>query len=262
MLNFLKKALQPKVNEQLVIAEIHNEFDTAGERLLDEAGSIIAGKHFNYKKASRLFELGFINSKETDGIDNFNDVKELPLLIMGYQQKYPNNKFITHDVVMTICKKYNLLLGEIAMYKGEVPDRKLTEIENFKLKEEDKIAAFVTGDNDEIIYTLFEKDFNTDWTKSNLRSKTTFHVSVDYEFRKNVTTKHHRFAKVNYELTGLKICAPINQMIIPEGKIVKNNRVINIPDPIVLQPVKGGYLIVSKWGLEATDNLLTNEKLN
>jgi hypothetical protein len=36
----------------------------------------------------------------------------------------------------------------------------------------------------------------------------------------------------------------------------------NLPDPIVLQPVNGGYLIVSKWGLEGEDAELTNEKMN
>jgi hypothetical protein len=33
-------------------------------------------------------------------------------------------------------------------------------------------------------------------------------------------------------------------------------------DPIVLQPVKGGYLVVTKWGLEASDEIVTNPTSN
>lgn len=33
-------------------------------------------------------------------------------------------------------------------------------------------------------------------------------------------------------------------------------------DPIILQPVIGGYLIVTAWGDEAGDNLVVNEVKN
>ena len=32
-----------------------------------------------------------------------------------------------------------------------------------------------------------------------------------------------------------------------------------IPDPVVLQPVKGGYLILTAWGDEASDPIVINE---
>jgi len=41
---------------------------------------------------------------------------------------------------------------------------------------------------------------------------------------------------------------------------------IEIPDPVVLKPVYYGgqkhYLIVTAWGLEASDELVVNEKMN
>ena len=36
----------------------------------------------------------------------------------------------------------------------------------------------------------------------------------------------------------------------------------DIPDPVVLQPVKGGYLILTAWGDEASDPLVINENFN
>lgn len=37
---------------------------------------------------------------------------------------------------------------------------------------------------------------------------------------------------------------------------------VNVPDPVVLQPVKGGFLIVCAWGEEASDEIVVNEKMN
>jgi len=35
-----------------------------------------------------------------------------------------------------------------------------------------------------------------------------------------------------------------------------------LADPVVLQPVKGGYLIITAWGDEASDELVVNQKFN
>jgi hypothetical protein len=36
----------------------------------------------------------------------------------------------------------------------------------------------------------------------------------------------------------------------------------HIPDPVVLQPVKNGYLILTAWGNESEDELVVNQKFN
>lgn len=263
MFKLFKKAFMPKVNEQAIIAEIHNEFDSAGERLINEAKLIIEGEGVFYDKAERLFELGFKNSIEVTGVEQFRSIKEWPQLITLYQQKYPFNKFITHEAAIAICKKYGLLLGDASMYKGTIPNDKLREIERFKIDIEDKVVAFVVNDDNEPVRALITKDFNTHYAKDCLKTKTYFYVSTESDFAKhNNLFGMSTYAKINFKMACLKICAPIKQMIIPEGKQVKNHTIVDIPDPIVLQPVKGGYLIVSKWGLEASDSSLTNEKLN
>jgi ABC-type molybdate transport system permease subunit len=45
---------------------------------------------------------------------------------------------------------------------------------------------------------------------------------------------------------------------------VQGHKLVDIikDDPIVLQPVKEGYLIVSAWGIEASDKEVQNSKFN
>ena len=63
---------------------------------------------------------------------------------------------------------------------------------------------------------------------------------------------------------NLQICAPVKDMDstgleVAEGyKLQKKH----IPDPVVLQPVKNGYLILTAWGDEASDELVVNQKFN
>lgn len=65
-----------------------------------------------------------------------------------------------------------------------------------------------------------------------------------------------------YTKPELKICAPAKDFYTQGMKVEGHKLVQDIKDPIVLQPVTGGYLIVSKWGLEAEDPALLNEKQN
>lgn len=59
---------------------------------------------------------------------------------------------------------------------------------------------------------------------------------------------------------GLRICAPIKDFDTKHLKLEGTNLVPK--DPIVLKPVNNGFLILSKWGLEANDQDLINETDN
>lgn len=54
----------------------------------------------------------------------------------------------------------------------------------------------------------------------------------------------------------LQILAPSNQFLKEPQKEILTD------DPIVLQPVEYGFLIVTSWGLESNDNLIINPTLN
>lgn len=67
--------------------------------------------------------------------------------------------------------------------------------------------------------------------------------------------------------TGLYICAPEDQFdttnLVDVNGLLKLGRPILVEkDPIVFRYVRGGVQIITKWGLEAADEALANEKLN
>lgn len=263
MFNLKRKVnqlIQPKVDTNVLVAEIHNDFDSATERLLKEAKDILA-KNTDTTKGETLRKLGFVSSKPS--INSAVEIKEkeeserLAKHIEYYQTFYPNNKFITEKEVEKICKKYGLLCGEVRYYIGDVPDKNVSEIANFNLREEDCTKHTCgwykyeyRGGLPGFYLPCKEGEGNYGWIDSNWR-------------RGNMINTVDKNQKFHYEKPSFSICASVkdfdmNQMRVTEGYKLKQN----IPDPIVLQPVKGGYLIVSKWGLESEDETLVNEKMN
>ena len=63
--------------------------------------------------------------------------------------------------------------------------------------------------------------------------------------------------------TGLFIIATRDQLNMKSAR-VQGHKLVDIvkEDPIVLQPVKNGYLIVSAWGVEASDKEVQNPRFN
>lgn len=248
MFNFFKEAFSPKKDTKVVIEEIHNAFDNAGERLLNEAKEILA-KGFNTDKGDRLKKLGFIKAKDAveaaAKIKEQKEKKELATLIEYYQTWYPNNKFINEVTVKAICEKYGLYCGEVGYYKGDVPEKNLREIENFSLREEDMETT--TNYQDYIERMSFMGMLNS---FSDLGMSRRSRPSYPEPPKEIVERKVKK---------SFQICAPEKDF---EISYMRKEGHKLIPDPIVLQPVKGGYLIVSKWGLESEDETLVNEKMN
>ena len=245
-----------------IVEEIHNEFYTAGETILQEATCLL--KELEQKdlaKGKRLAALGFGKTREAvAAIETENKLattKEIAELVVYYQANYPNNKFITEAQVKQICEKYGLILGDTSMYKGFVPENKLSLIEGFKVKDKDRELLFDFGGT---YYTLQE-----------LKETSVFGVSKyisnqrDYDYLISVgkpAKSIYGYPRSKYDDDKLKICAPLKDMEIPQGKEVKGYKIQDIPDPVVLQPVKGGCLIVCAWGDEASDEIVVNQKMN
>lgn len=238
MFNLLKRA----VNPQKVIQQIHNEFDTAGDRLLKQAESILS-KSTDTSKAERLKKLGFASAGPVSRANTYKDQKEksyaLAQRIEYFRTYYPNNKFITQEMVKTICTKYGLVCGSIALYLGDVPLKNIEEMEAFKLREED-FSRFKCG-------MLFNHWLGTKpfWGYTKRDGQTPYHCPKE----KMEHTEQEPF----------EICAPEKDF---NTAGMSKRDVFLVPDPIVLQPVDGGFLIVSKWGLEASDELAVNHAHN
>src|SRR6185312_4215711 len=137
MFKFLKKVQQSFQDPNEVIEKIHYEFNSAIERLLKEAKEIIS-RNKDADKGERLKKIGFSAAAPViQSLEN-KEKEKLANKIEYYQTWYPNNKFITESEVKRICGKYGLLFGESSNYKGDIPEKNLVEIENFKLRDEEK----------------------------------------------------------------------------------------------------------------------------
>jgi hypothetical protein len=257
----------------ITIQKIHKDFLTAGDKLLADSKRILEISFTD--KAKRLKQAGF---------KGVTDVKELAIiegkqsearkqaeLIEYYAQNYPLNKFVTQKTVMDICSKYKLVFGEISDFTGFVPEKNLSQIENFKVSYNDKISlirvdsvTFWTSDKARLI-TQQIKSFlkrNNGIVAIDERDSDRFYIGRDYYVEKaiakamgvsSITTKGISYKSVQSFL----ICASAKEM-----KKWSIKYLFAKPDPVVLQPVKGGYLIVTAWGDEASDPEVINGKLN
>lgn len=300
LLNLFKKQEQTKVlviedNERISttallssnsypkeVQMIHHEFHTAADNLLLEANSIIEeARTKNVTKVHRLELLGFKQASQVTELKPLIKKQELSKeqvkLVNHYQLNYPNNKFITEEQVQSICYKYNLVCGNVSRFKGFVPEKKLTEIENFILKKGDEI------DLSKSIYFI-QKYGNkfweiTDITEKDILPSTISYLKSSWHYMSHVypdavnkygnckITSHFSQPELAQpelvkDFFSLKICAPIKDMDISGltlSKGYKLNSHIDVPDPVVLQPVKGGFLILAAWGDEASDELVVNQ---
>ncbi len=241
----VKQSFEPTKDTQVIIAEIHESFDTASEKLLNDAKAILSGS-YDIDKGKRLKEIGFVSAKKaveaTEIITQKEKNEYLAKQIEYYQLHYPNNKFITEGKVKEICQKYGLLCGEVKYYISDVPEKNLAEIESFKLREDDylKITNFNQPYESGIIWGHHERG-NWGWSFVQRPTEEKYHIT----------------------LPAFTICASVKDFDTKNMRIEDGYKLeLNLPDPIVLQPVKDGYLIVSKWGLEAEDKDLINEKQN
>lgn len=278
----ISKTIYPKE-----VLEIHHEFETAADRLFDEAQIIIKeAESKDIQKVSRLEKLGFTSSSQVTNIKPLLKKAELSKeqieLISYYKKNYPNNKFITEDQVKEICHKYNLICGDVNRFKGFVPEKNLREIEAFELKKKELntlvIKAFdsrgnnigiFSAENIEIkqhggYYHMYLKD-------SSDKSKYSFQQS-DFDLVKNgefYGTDYENFfglqgkkgLRIQVLNKKLQICAPIKDMDISDLELKEGYKLEkkHTPDPVVLQPVKHGYLILTAWGDEQDDPIVKND---
>ena len=244
MFNFLKTkqvTKQPTViNDTISIDEqIYKEVYSVQELILAEAKAILdkpsGYNEERHKRLQEMYQLGFSNAAEVKEFKEMDDKRKEQEAIKNkieyYQQTYPLNKFISEEAVKTICKKYNLLLTMTLDYIAEIPEKSQKEIVAFRVKRKDTREPYEVYRGKMFIPPYFPR-FND--------------------------CKDNDEAYQNEKLKGknLLIVAPEHKLK-TKGK-VKEGHILKIKDPIVLQPVQKGYLIVSSWGLEAGNELVVN----
>jgi len=277
-----KAILKGKTTNQ-IIEEIHDNFYTEVDRLLASAKvskSLDTDKQALIDKCHKLKELGFINTKEVQEAEV--EIKRLAILaaenankktlieaINYFSFKYPNYKFITEESVKKICAKYNLVYGEVSKYIGEVPDKNLQHIKDFKVdKMDDVVLEFYRSTwGDSRIKPISYK--SSELYKSELRNLEleSFSDEDKWIMLKHDMMLNHYSSRVSEVVAPLEIAAPLKDFNM-EGMELEGFKIskIEIPDPVVLKPVFFGgqkhYLIVTAWGLEGSDELVVNQKMN
>lgn len=255
--------LSSKKSNKQVIEKIHHEFNSAGDALLAEVNELINGNSALLKKAERLEMAGFKMANEVERASKILLDKKTADFVVYYRERYPFNKFITELQVNSINSKYGLVCCPIKRYKGFVPESKLSIIESFIVKPEDK-------EEKKIKVTKWSHIDNSEQARLNEKYPDfIFPYSMFYAPVPLVNINGSNIFISKYEILdsdSLYICAPAKDMDISGLKQVGNKLMsftkIEVPDPVVLQPVKGGYLIVTAWGDEASDEIVVNQISN
>lgn len=265
-----------KTTNQL-IDEIHETFYTEVDKLLAQAKvshSLDTDKQELIDKCEVLKKMGFSNTQEVkEAQAEIKRIKELEMAnkekegivnaINYFSVKYPNYKFITEESVKAICKKYGIIYGSVERYIGAVPTKNLKHIEDFKIDDSDECYQMVNrryamgiGRSKEIAHISkdkMDKAYEHYYTKPNDHTLNFYLPSIGgaIEYCKaplEIVAPQKDFDMKGMEVVGYQISA-----------IIKD-------DPIVLKPVlfedKKYYLIVTAWGLEASDELVVNQKMN
>lgn len=267
-----------------IIEEIHESFYTEVDRLLASAkiaNSLDTDKQDLLDKCVRLKSLGFNNTKEVkeaeteiarlDALKAENEAKKTITEAINYFSfKYPNYKFITEESVKKICAKYGLVYGEISKYIGTVPDKNLKHIEDFKVAEEDECCVerltYFSPWWNHVMYEAYKstkerKEKQEAERLAILNSDTPYKI-LDYRIG-----GLHSDSRKTDEICPIEIAAPLKDFNMADSE-VKDFKIskIQVPDPVVLKPVvynkQKYYLIVTAWGLEASDELVVNQKMN
>lgn len=136
-------------------------------------------------------------------------------------------------------KKYGLVFTETTNYIGDIPDKNICDIENFKwINPEDRVA-FAT-----------------------------------YSFGDDYYTQKYQNSAEREKQNKYYICCPIKDVNMEGKKLEKHIVKKEIPDPIVVHEVQNSnpfstfnkferiYVIITKWGIEANDIDLQIPKLN
>ena len=263
----ITKADTKSVND--TIEEIHDAFDTASERALTEAKAIIDGpSHSDQEKIDLMKRIGMPNNPLVKNLAERDAKKQAAKnradIVMRYQMMYPHLKIIFLDQVTAICEKYGLVCGDISKYIGDVPMKNLKEISEFKLFPED--IRYQRSIYSKYMHNVVTSPIEYSSTNhyNSQRSTTCAQLVVcdlPAEIKEDAVHIDDNIRFLGATRSPFAICAPAKDMDTTRT-VTKGVFITDIPDPIVLYPQKDCFIIVSKWGLEASDPLVVNEKMN
>lgn len=196
-------------------------------------------------KVKTLKSLGFSNAKivsESSALQEEIEIKKKRLKeinenkhnIDKYALMFPGYKFVPEEVFISVLKKYNIFDTEAEYYIGDIPDKNIEAITNFK-------------DNFSNIYLLIEH---------NSYSFYSVNIPMILDVGKLSDLRQDRFSLGRISTIGIceniRIAAPLSDFKVDKNfKIdTDNNSIfknIKVEDPIVNIKVPGGRIIITAW---------------
>jgi hypothetical protein len=236
--------------ETITVKQIHDEFDMASDALYHEAARNATIDFYKIKKSERLKKLGF-----TSTIERIEAPKkeEIPIY---YKKKYPLLKFITYKQLESICEKYGLIYAASIHFIGEIPEKNLLEIESAPAIDESDMfqgggpTEGHRGEMEAEIEKLRNTGYGDRSFANTLNNISLSLIRTNFKSLVKVYASSY-FVAANRDLFNLKNIEKI------EG-----THTYRVKDPIVFRWVKGGILIITKWGEEANDPALVIPELN
>lgn len=304
-----------------IVKEIHNSFSSAEQELVEEAKKVLekAEDEDRVERSKKLASMGFGNAEPVKELseERIRRAENLQFMKERYKRIAPQYKFITHEKVIEICDKYDIVIGPSTRYTGDIPEENQQDILNFTIADE----SFLEAIDEEVQDFTWDSSKQLDMKPSEM---STNHLvnSIKMLSRKlsgytsNTGEKFRAIRAFVYELstrgeqTEIDLCREyfqdkaglagtedkVNKLfstdmmthfyvaadvgsfdqegMVIEGVELKSEETSSKTvedlerewfqhyDPIVLAKVDAGYLIVTAWGVEASDPDVHNEKLN
>lgn len=267
-------------NNVNVIEQIHHEFKTSYLETFRISENTASSSDFvakeEYEKAP---EYGFSNSisvKEYFIKKKIHEEStEMLETLKRFKVDYPTKKFITFKDTADIIRKYGLIIAEPSKFIGEFPEKNLKEMASFKLKEQDE--AYIFNDLTKLYETNQTKwlreegDMWNSMRRSLTRSLDISGRSIQQELEDKIPSKeifshyinhsHSIISKkdgfADWNETKLNtnkflIIGTKDQFQLNANEVMIGGSIVELKDdPIVLKPVKNGFLIITCWGDEA-----------
>lgn len=290
-----------------IIQEIHNSFSIAEKQLLKQAEKVISDR--NNPDIDKLAILGFRKSKNVIGLspESIRKAVEFIELQKIYTIIAPKYKFITEEKRIEICKRYGIVMADVERFIGEIPDKNVQDIIDFKISDGKYLvnSKAITGyksykfsemTNEHLYNAIGKFMYLTDPHWKSLiepliaeyykRNPKDFKPLGEQSWKDKDTYFYIRGSRVDVSIDKIRnyssstnpefyIVSNIEQLdttkaVVDENMYLstelwsqqENMRLLQEQDPIVLAKVKGGYLVVTAWGNEASDNEVINPVYN
>lgn len=223
-------------------------------------------------KGEFLDSIGFSNSIATK---LYNSITTNQDVISDYRVRYGSKyKFILKPQLERLCEKYNLYVREPKYFLGDIPEKNIKAMMEFKVYVKDVYSEEWLQNSYKNYRSL---DMSLKYSEHNQKVIKIWRYlfdSIGYnEFSYNRLYNSEYFNKTipisDFKILGLEekiLIASVESLLNKDAFKTSKERIINSKeiepkfevdlDPIVLFETIHGYLVITAWGDEANDELI------